>query len=101
MEDSVGDLFGTISTSPETALYHYATPHNYTINEFPEEYRDFMPSVFYPSPWKGGWWRLKDAVDYIVTFSKSTLHTAARLGAPRGLVSSGASGRQQRRENPG
>ena len=77
MVDSVGDLFGTISTSPETALYRYATPHDYTVDEFPEEYRDFMPSIFYPSPWKGGWWRLKDAVDYVLTFSKSTLHTAA------------------------
>lgn len=77
MIDSVGDLMHTVSTSPETALYKYATPHEYTIDDFPEQYRDLMPSVFYPNPWRGGWWRLKDAVDYLLTFSKETLHTAA------------------------
>lgn len=77
MMDSVGDLMHTVSTSPETALYKYATPHEYTIDDFPEQYRDLMPSIFYPNPWRGGTWRLKDAVDYILTFSKATLHTAA------------------------
>ncbi len=76
--DQVGDFFNTISILTETQLYHYATPHFYTLNDFPEAYRDFTPSVFYPSPWKGGWWRLRDAVEYCFTAAKAVLHTAAK-----------------------
>jgi len=61
----------------ETAHYRYATPRFYTVNDFPEQYRDFTIGVFYPSPWKGGWWRLRDGVEYCLTASKSVLHTAA------------------------
>jgi len=77
----VGDFHNIISLLTETALYRYATPHFYTLSDFPEEYRDFTPSVFYPSPWKGGWWRLKDAVDYCLTASKAVLHTSAKYPA--------------------
>ena len=77
MVDTVGDLFHTVSICPETQLYFYATPHYYTLNDLPEEYRGFTPSVFYPNPWKGGWWRLQNAVDYVLTCSKAVLHTAA------------------------
>ena len=76
-EDSFGDFFHIISIMTETALYSYATPRFYTIRDFPEDYRDLTPSVFYPSPWKGGWWRLRDAVEYCLTASKAVLHTAA------------------------
>ncbi len=76
-EDSFGDYFHIISIMTETALYAYATPRFYTVYDFPEEFRDFTPSVFYPSPWKGGWWRLRDAVEYCLTGSKAVLETAA------------------------
>ena len=33
--------------------------------------------AFYPRPWKGGWWRIGDAVEYDLTASKSVLHVAA------------------------
>jgi len=61
----------------EVALYRMAAPHEYTVNEIPAAYRDFMKSVFYPNPWKGGWWRLRDAVEYTLTASRSVLETAA------------------------
>ncbi|MBI2835972.1 MAG: peptidase M14, partial [Acidobacteria bacterium] len=35
------------------------------------------PSVFYPNPWKGGWIRFRDAVDYMITASLGTLDAAA------------------------
>jgi hypothetical protein len=35
-------------------------------------------SAFYPSPWKGGWWRLRDAVDYCLTATKAVLETASK-----------------------
>ncbi len=74
----VVDSHNIISILTETALYRYATPHFYTIRDFPEEYQDLTMSAFYPSPWKGGWWRLKDAVDYCLTASKAVLHVASK-----------------------
>lgn len=62
----------------ETALYSYATPHFYTLNDFPREFRDLRPQSLYPSPWPGGWWRLKDAVDYMRIGSLATLDYAAK-----------------------
>ena len=62
----------------ETALYRYATPGFYTISDFPADRRDLRPGTLYPSPWEGGWWRLRDAVDYMVTASMSVLDYAAK-----------------------
>jgi len=62
----------------ETQLYGYATPHFYTLSDFPEEYQDLTPAVFYPNPWKAGWWRLRNAVEYNLTASKAVLRTAAK-----------------------
>ena len=62
----------------ETANYRYATPRYYTINDFPEQYRDLTMGTFYPSPWKGGWWRFRDAVEYNLIASKSVLDIAAK-----------------------
>ena len=62
----------------ETALYRYATPRFYTISDFPENARDLRPQTLYSSPWEGGWWRLGDAVDYMVTASMSVLDYAAK-----------------------
>ncbi len=75
----VVDSHNIVSILTETALYRYATPHFYTVRDFPEEYQDLTMSAFYPSPWKGGWWRFKDAVDYCLTASKSVLDTASRF----------------------
>jgi hypothetical protein len=74
----VVDGHNIVSLLTETALYRYATPHFYTLNDFPNEFQDFTVSAFYPSPWKGGWWRLRDAVEYCLTASKAVLHTAAK-----------------------
>jgi hypothetical protein len=62
----------------ETALYRYATPHFYTLDDFPRDMRDLRPQSLYPSPWAGGWWRLRDAVDYMRTASVATLDYAAK-----------------------
>lgn len=74
----VVDSHNIISILTETALYRYATPRFYTVRDFPPEYQDLTMSAFYPSPWKGGWWRLKDAVDYCLTASRAVLETTAR-----------------------
>ena len=62
----------------ETALYRYATPHFYTVDEFPKEMRDLRPQSLYPSPWPGGWWRIKDAIDYMETGSLAVLDYATK-----------------------
>lgn len=68
----------SISLFTETALYRYATPHFYTVAEFPKESRQLTSEVFYSSPWKGGWWRLSDAVRYMQGASMAVLDTAAK-----------------------
>lgn len=76
-ETQVVDGHNVISILTETNLYRFATPHFYTLDDFPEAYRDFTVSAFYPNPWKGGWWRIGDAVSYNLTAAKAILHTAA------------------------
>jgi hypothetical protein len=62
----------------ETANFGYATPNFYRLNDFPEPYRDLTAGTFYPSPWEGGWWRFRDAIEYNLTASKSVLDAAAK-----------------------
>jgi hypothetical protein len=62
----------------ETALYRYATPRYYQADEFPEDRRALRVEALYTSPWEGGWWRLRDAVDYMRVASISVLEYAAK-----------------------
>ncbi len=62
----------------ETALYRYATPYFYTIRDFPESRRDLRVESLYNSPWKGGWWRLSDAMKYMQTASIAVLDYSAK-----------------------
>jgi hypothetical protein len=62
----------------ETALYQYATPHQYTLDDFPQNFRDLRPQTLYSSPWKPGWWHLRDAVDYMETASLSVIEYASK-----------------------
>jgi hypothetical protein len=62
----------------ETALFQYATPHEYTLDDFPQNMRDLRPRSLYSSPWPPGMWRLRDAVDYMETASLSTIEFAAK-----------------------
>jgi len=62
----------------ETALFRYATPHFYTLADFPESRRDLRAESLYPSPWQGGWWRLGDAVEYMRVASIAVLDYAAK-----------------------
>jgi hypothetical protein len=62
----------------ETALYQYATPHEYKLEDFPENFRDLRPQSLYSSPWKPGWWRLRDAVNYMETASLSVIDYASK-----------------------
>jgi ribosomal protein S18 acetylase RimI-like enzyme len=87
----------------ETALYQYATPHEYTIADFPDSYRDLRPQSLYSSPWRPGWWRLGDAVAYMQTASLAVLDYASKYRETL-LFNRYAAGRDQiargRREAP-
>jgi hypothetical protein len=41
-------------------------------------FRDHQPAVNFPDPWPGGWWRLRDIVEYELICARSTLTLAAR-----------------------
>ncbi|WP_228236766.1 M14 metallopeptidase family protein [Allomuricauda sp. M10] len=62
----------------ETALYRYATPYFYTLSDFPKDRRDLRVESLYSSPWKGGWWRLADAMQYMQVASVAVLDYAAK-----------------------
>jgi hypothetical protein len=67
-----------ISFFTETGLYAYATPRFYSVDDFPKGTQDLRALSMYSEPWEGGWWRLKDAVDYMVGGSMSVLDLAAK-----------------------
>jgi len=71
-------LQNTAAFWTETALYRYATPNFYSISDLPAGSRELRPESLYSSPWPGGWWRLRDAVDYMVTASTAVLDFAAK-----------------------
>jgi Zinc carboxypeptidase len=62
----------------ETALAGMANTREYTMQNFPEPYRDLRPQALYASPWQPGKWTLKDAMDYMEVASISVLDYAAR-----------------------
>ena len=76
--DHANNFHNIASLLTETGLYRYATPHFYTVSDFPARARDLRPGSLYSSPWEGGWWRLRDAVDYMETASISVLDVAAK-----------------------
>jgi hypothetical protein len=70
----------------ETQLHRYATPRYYDPDSLPRVFggrgaplSTTDPSVFYPDPWRGGWWRLGDAVEYVLTACMGVLDIADRL----------------------
>jgi hypothetical protein len=77
--DTIGDFFNCVTQMTETAGSGYATPRFYTLREFPPWAKDLRPSTLYPNPWKGGWWHLKDAADYIKMASLAVLEVADKF----------------------
>ena len=70
----IGILTETGHTSPDPAVYDPETfPQTFTNGE-----PTLLPSSFYPNPFKGGEWHLRDSCDYMVTASMAVLDIGAR-----------------------
>jgi len=76
--DNVGNFRHTISFFTETALYRYATPHFYTVDEFPAARQGLGEEMLYSSPWRGGWWHLSDACQYMYEADMAVLGLASK-----------------------
>ncbi|MEK7405505.1 MAG: M14 metallopeptidase family protein [Acidobacteriota bacterium] len=65
----------------ETAGFAYAHPRTYKASEFPERFANGMPTreptIFYPRPWMGGTWTLRDAIEYMLTADLAILELAS------------------------
>ena len=64
----------------ECASAHYATPIYVEPSELAVRGKglsEYKKSINMPLPWKGGWWRLGDIVQYEITSTRSILKTAS------------------------
>jgi hypothetical protein len=59
----------------EMASVRVATPIRIEPTEIPTDYAD--KSMSFVDPWPGGWWRLRDIVDYELTLSQSLVKAVA------------------------
>jgi hypothetical protein len=62
-----------------------ATPSVYDPDTFPDTFADgrptLEPTTYYPSPYRGGEWHLRDTCDYMITASMAMLDIGARRRA--------------------
>jgi hypothetical protein len=65
----------------ETASGRYATPVEMSETQLPARLGSgenaMEPSTWNPSPWKGGRWRIRDQMDYMVTATMAVMRLAA------------------------
>jgi hypothetical protein len=72
--DNTPWFHNTICLLSEAAEVKVASPIHIDISEISEPYVE--QSMQFPDPWPGGWWRLRDIVDYELTMSMSLIKTA-------------------------
>jgi hypothetical protein len=74
--DDTSWLHNVVGLLSEMASVKVATPVYIEPNEIPQSY--YERRMEFPDPWPGGWWRLRDIVDYELTLSLSLVKTAAQ-----------------------
>ncbi len=72
--DDTAWLHNVIGLLSEAASVRVATPVYIEPNEIPTSY--YQKHMDFVDPWPGGWWRLRDIVDYELVLSKSLVKTA-------------------------
>jgi hypothetical protein len=72
--DDTSWLHNVTGLLSEMASVNVATPIYIEPNEIPKSY--YEKRINFPNPWRGGWWRLRDIVDYELTLSFSLIKTA-------------------------
>jgi hypothetical protein len=72
--DDTSWLHNSIGILSEMASVQGATPIYIDPTELPKSYTE--KRLQFPDPWPGGWWRLRDLVDYELTLSMSLVKTA-------------------------
>ena len=72
--DDTSWLHNVVGILSETASVRVATPLYIEPGEIPQSY--YEKSMELIDPWPGGWWRLRDVVDYELTLSLSLVRTA-------------------------
>jgi hypothetical protein len=73
--DDTSWLHNTVGILSEMASVKLATPIYVEPTEIPKSYT--QRHMEFPDPWPGGWWRLRDIVDYELTLSLSLIRTAS------------------------
>ena len=76
--DFINFFHNVVIMFSETGIHGSPTPRFYTVRDFPQADRALQPGTLHASLWRGGWWRLRDSVDYMLTTSTSTLDVAAK-----------------------
>lgn len=72
--DDTSWLHNVVGLLSEAASVRIASPIYIEPTEIPKEY--YEKRMDFIDPWPGGWWRLRDIVDYELVLSKSLLKTA-------------------------
>lgn len=64
----------------EAASANLASPIFLPISKLsaPRGLGDYAPSNRFPEPWPGGWWRIRDIIDYELAFGRSLLGSLTR-----------------------
>ena len=69
-------VHNTTGLFTELASVNIATPVYVDPNEIPEFYS--KRSLRFPDPWPGGWWHMRNIVDYLLNSTMSLVEIAAR-----------------------
>ncbi|MBS3820072.1 hypothetical protein KGY73_11310 [bacterium] len=72
--DDTSWLHNTVGLLSEMASVDVASPIYIESTELPDAY--YEKRMQFPDPWPGGWWRLRDLVDYELCLSMSLVKTA-------------------------
>ncbi|MFQ6108832.1 MAG: peptidase M14 family protein [Candidatus Aminicenantales bacterium] len=72
--DDTSWLHNTVGLLSEMASVRVATPIYVDSTELPDSY--YEKRMNFPDPWPGGWWRLRDLVDYELCLTLSLIKTA-------------------------